>query len=323
MKKNIFFVFIFFINCTYTIFPQTSIDSQFRLSDAVNSWKAIEKSFSSLHCVITREMKSSVIKKDIYPVRIVIDATKNQFVVEHFTQNDSKYRRVIDGKNEAYCFTISNTSEQTDLTIGALVKTFSDEKEFSLIRPLFVLWSISTVPILEIVSDTSFEITSVRKMDTLWSIDFTIHSESKNRTLAAMRSGNFLLDPNANWAIKEYKLISEYQQNNLVNSEGKSDYIINSNFTSPIPVFFTRTSTSERGNETESYTYLEYKKQDYNDDKIFTLSAFGLPEPDAKMFNLEVSAKVKWIRFIIILLGSLMILISLAIKIKRNSKALK
>ena len=82
----------------------------------------------------------------------------------------------------------------------------------------------------------------------------------------------------------------------------------------PFPVFFTRTSKSTDGEETESFSYNEYKIGEF-DNNFAKLSAYGLPEPDSKTFEISRS---NFFRFIFIISGSLLILIALVMIVRKQ-----
>ncbi|MDR1492257.1 MAG: hypothetical protein LBT05_06015 [Planctomycetaceae bacterium] len=296
------FITVFFTALGYA--SNSDVD-EFPISDAINKWKSVQNNTVPIHCVFDREEKSTHFPQ-IQPLHVTLNIAGENFVYEIFAKGKKEVLYAVDGKNKKYSFKISSTNEPPAWVVNKVENSFSAQEIELFIRPLYTLWFVSTVPIWEIFSDSTFKIINAKKEGDLWRVDFSLSSQSNKRTLAAMRSGMVLLDSSHHWAIKEYKIISIFNGNsdNPVTTEVKSEYFTSSDFPFPVPVSFTRTSKSSIGEETESYLYNEYKKGHFKDG-FSTLTAYGLPEPD---FGEQ---RVFFLRYILIGIGFLLIAIGI------------
>jgi hypothetical protein len=308
MKLILFASFIFLVGNSLSVFADES--DSLPLENIRNTWKTVLNNDFPIYSTFERQKTSTTAKGKILPIRIEIEVMKKNFVESVFITKGQNVRCVVSAQNQNYGFNISSISDSSEWKINRIIKAFSDIERDTKIRPLYVLWYLSIVPITEVFLDPSFDITKTEKKDSYWQVSFSIHSESKNQILSGMRSGIILLDPNANWCIKEYTLFSE-QNGTTITTEGKSEYKSNPDFPFPIPDHFVRTSKSSKGEETESYDYREFRIDNTGEQK-FHLANYNLPEPDPSMFDFESdSIVIKRFRYFLMGLGLFLIFIAI------------
>jgi hypothetical protein len=285
-------------------------------TEGIKHWKMMEKFFEKAHFVWIDQ--NGQYKGITETVRYELDSESKQFLLKREkieTLNpDNIFYETITVLNKKYSFEISKKKQETEWRVLSCEKSdkiFLQKENDALLIPM-ASFAIMGVPLTQLLQFPNFVITNIyqEKVDAHNAIVFDFNLESNNTFVGSIndvKKGTIYVLPENFWAISKVHLIFERQTPKKLVTFQNMINISYSNAKSIPPSIDSVEYILLRGEKVSPIKWIskfeEFTSSHKFDKLHFTLSHYGLPEPD---FG---ERRTNRVRYIIMGLGLLMMII--------------
>ncbi|MDR2170215.1 MAG: hypothetical protein LBP59_08750 [Planctomycetaceae bacterium] len=335
MKKQYLNILLIFLFASCCLICQVQADDNSDLKDrllreAIPAWKDLKKKSDNLTYEISENRDDIKIttNRDHAISKYRLSIKGNNMLECAFSDNgDGTVMENYRCRNKKYYFEIDRAKQTKSWSMNNFIfsGTSDYEKEvFSSYYIASVAWSILGIPMMDIVNEPSFEIKSFsteknEENDELITLTFTLKDNKlQERFFNELQLGVVKFNVTKNWIILSYEL-SSYANDDKRNYHYQGKCECEYDFSRGTPYIKTRKYTLFREKaDIKNVTWIanilsiEPCTLKNND---FTLSAFGLAEPN------DETSHHKIIRYVLCIIGLIIILASLIrMHIKRKLK---